>query len=58
MMLRGRILAVLGTRLIAVFYVKAFRLLEAVDVPKPKAGSGQVVIKAGRAGLCHTPTWH
>jgi propanol-preferring alcohol dehydrogenase len=40
--------------------VKAFRLLEAerppmlVDVPKPKAGSGQVVIKVGGAGLCHT----
>jgi hypothetical protein len=40
--------------------VKAFRLLEAeqlpmlVDVPKPKAGSGQVVNKVGGAGLCHT----
>jgi Zn-dependent alcohol dehydrogenase len=42
--------------------VKAFRLLEAeqpamlvdVPVPKPKAGSGQVVIKVGGAGLCHT----
>jgi hypothetical protein len=39
--------------------VKAFRLLQAeqpamlVDVPKPKAGSGQVVIKVGGAGLCH-----
>ena len=40
--------------------MKAFRLLEAeqpamlVDVPKPKVGSGQVVIKVGGAGLCHT----
>ena len=40
--------------------MKAFRLLEAeqlpmlVDVPKPKAGSGQAVNKAGGAGLCHT----
>ena len=40
--------------------VKAFRLLEAeqpamlVDVPKPKAGSGEIVIKVGGAGLCHT----
>ena len=40
--------------------MKAFRLLEAeqlpmlVDVPKPKAGSGQVVSKVGGAGLCHT----
>jgi hypothetical protein len=41
-------------------YVKAFRLLEAerppmlVDVPKPKAGSRQVVNKVDGAGLCHT----
>ena len=40
--------------------MKGFRLLEAeqlpmlVDVPKPKAGSGQVVNKVGGAGLCHT----
>jgi propanol-preferring alcohol dehydrogenase len=40
--------------------MKAFRLLAAeqppvlVDVPKPKAGSGQIVIKVGGAGLCHT----
>ncbi len=40
--------------------MKAFRLLEAerppvlVDVPKPRAGSGQVLIKVGGAGLCHT----
>ena len=40
--------------------MKAFRLLQAeqpamlVDVPKPKVGSGQVVIKMGGAGLCHT----
>jgi uncharacterized protein len=39
--------------------VKAFRLLEAEQlpmlvVPKPKAGSGQVVNKVGGAGLCHT----
>jgi hypothetical protein len=40
--------------------VKAFRLLQAeqpamlVDVPKPKVGSGQVVLKVGGAGLCHT----
>jgi D-arabinose 1-dehydrogenase-like Zn-dependent alcohol dehydrogenase len=25
-----------------------------VDVPKPKVGFGQVVIKVGGAGLCHT----
>jgi Zn-dependent alcohol dehydrogenase len=25
-----------------------------VDVPKPKVGSGQVVIKVGGDGLCHT----
>jgi propanol-preferring alcohol dehydrogenase len=40
--------------------MKAFRLLEVqqpsklVDVPKPKAGSGQVLIKVGGCGLCHT----
>jgi hypothetical protein len=39
--------------------VKAFRLLEAeqpplVDVPKPKAGSGQVVNKVGDAEQYHT----
>ena len=40
--------------------MKVFLLLEAeqppmlVDVPKPKAGSGQVVNKVGGAGLCHT----
>jgi propanol-preferring alcohol dehydrogenase len=39
--------------------VKTSRPLQAeqpamlVDVPKPKAGSGQVVIKVGGAGLCH-----
>jgi uncharacterized protein len=40
--------------------VRAFRLLEAeqppklVDVPKPKAGSGQVVNKVGGTERCHT----
>ncbi len=40
--------------------MKAFRLLEAeqppvlMEVAKPKAGSGQIVIKVGGAGLCHT----
>jgi hypothetical protein len=41
-------------------YVKASRLLEAeqlpllVDVPKPKARSGQGANKVGGARLCHT----
>jgi propanol-preferring alcohol dehydrogenase len=40
--------------------MKAFRLLEAeqppvlVDMPEPKAGSGQIVIKVAASGLCHT----